>query len=34
MIKSILVPIVKNKCGNLAEKNNYRPVALSSTESL
>ena len=23
MIKSIIVPLVKNKCGNLADKNNY-----------
>ena len=30
MIKSIIVPLVKNKSGNLADKNNYRPVALSS----
>ena len=27
MIKSIIVPLVKNKCGNLADKNNYRPIA-------
>ena len=30
MIKSIIVPLVKNKCGNLADRNNYRPIALSS----
>ena len=23
MIKSIIVPLVKNKCGNLTDKNNY-----------
>ena len=28
MVKSIIVPLVKNKCGNLADKNNYRPIAL------
>jgi exonuclease III len=30
MIKSILVPIVKNKCKPLSDKDNYRPVALSN----
>ena len=30
MIKSIIMPLVKNKCGNLADKNNYKPIALSS----
>ena len=33
MIKSIIVPLVKNTCGNLADKNNYRPIALSSIAS-
>ena len=33
MIKSIIVSLVKNKCGNLADKNNYRPIALSSIAS-
>ena len=33
MIKSIIVPLVKNKCGNLADKKNYRPIALSSIAS-
>ena len=33
MIKSIIVPLVKNKCGNLDDKNNYRPIALSSIAS-
>ena len=27
------MPLVKNKCGNLADKNNYRPIALSSISS-
>ena len=30
MINSIIVPLIKNKCGNLTDKNNYRPIALSS----
>ena len=30
MIKSIIVPFVKNKCSNLADKNNYRPITLST----
>ena len=29
MINSIIVPLVKNKCGNLTDENNYRPIALS-----
>ena len=33
MIKSIIVPLVKKKCGNLADKNNHRPIALSSISS-
>ena len=33
MIKFIIVPLVKSKCGNLADKNNYRPIALSSIAS-
>ena len=33
MIKSIFVPLVENKCGNLADKNNYRPISLSSISS-
>ena len=32
-IKYIIVPLVKNKCGNLADKNNYSPIALSSISS-
>ena len=30
MIKSVLVPIIKNKSGDLSSKNNYRPIGLSS----
>ena len=33
MINSIIVPFVINKCGNLTDKNNYRPTALSSITS-
>ena len=33
MITSIIVPLVKNKCSNLVDKNNYRPIALSSISS-
>ena len=33
MIYSIIVPLVKNQCGNLTDKNNYRPIALSSITS-
>ena len=33
MTNSIIVPLVKNKCGNLTDKNNYRPIALSSITS-
>ena len=28
MIETIIVPIVKNKRGNLCDSNNYRPIAL------
>ena len=30
MIETIIVPIVKNKCGNLSDSNNYRPIALAT----
>ena len=33
MIKTIIVPIVKNKCGNLYDSNNYGPIALATTMS-
>ena len=33
MINTIIVPLVKNKYANLTDKNNYRPIALSSITS-
>ena len=30
MIKTTIVPIVKSKCGNISESNNYRPIALAT----
>ena len=33
MINSVIVPLVKNKFGDLTDKNNYRPIALSSIAS-
>ena len=30
MIETIIVPIVKNKCGNLSNSNNYRPISLAT----
>ena len=30
MIETIIVPNVKNKCGNLSDSNNYRPIALAT----
>ncbi len=30
LLESIIVPLVKNRCGDLSDKNNYRPIALSS----
>ena len=30
MIKTTIVPIVKNNCGNISESNNYRPIALAT----
>ena len=30
MIKTTIVPIVKNKCGNISESNTYRPIALAT----
>ena len=30
MINSVIIPIIKNKSGDFSDKNNYRPIALSS----
>ena len=30
MIKTTIVPVIKNKCGNLADSNNYRPIAIAT----
>ena len=30
MIKSVIIPIIKNKSGDFTDKNNDRPIALSS----
>ena len=33
LMSVVLVPIVKNKCGNINSKDNYRPIALASIVS-
>ena len=33
MIETSIVPIIKNKCGNLADSNNYRPIAIATIVS-
>ena len=33
MIETTIVPIVKNKSGNLSDSNNYRPIALATIVS-
>ena len=33
MINSVIIPLIKNKCGDHTNKNNYRPIALSSNIS-
>ena len=33
MIETIIVPIVKNKCGHLSDSNNCRPTALATIMS-
>ena len=30
MINSVIIPLIKNKCGDQTDKNNYKPIALSS----
>ena len=29
MLDSVIIPLVKNKCGDLSDNNNYRPIAIS-----
>ena len=33
MIKTTIVPVIKNKCGNLADSNNYRSIAIATIVS-
>ena len=33
MINTVIIPIIKNKSGDFIDKNNYRPIALSSIVS-
>ena len=33
ILNSVIIPLVKNKNGDLSDGNNYRPMALSSTVS-
>ena len=33
MIETTIVQIIKNKCGNLADSNNYRPIAIATIVS-
>ena len=33
MIETTIVHIIKNKCGNLADSNNYRPIAIATIVS-
>ena len=30
LMSVVLIPIIKNKCGNISSKENYRPIALAS----
>ena len=30
LLESVIVPLVKNKCGNLSDSNNYRPIAIAN----
>ena len=30
MIETTIAPIVKNKCGNITDSNNYGPIALAT----
>ena len=33
MIKTTIVPVVKNTCGNLADSSDYRPIAIATIVS-
>ena len=33
MMQTKIIPLVKNKCGKLSDKNNYRPVAIANSLS-
>ena len=33
LMSVVLIPIIKNKCGNINSKDNYRPIALASVVS-
>ena len=33
ILNSVIIPLVKNKNGDLSDRNNYRPIALSSMVS-
>ena len=33
LIKTTIVPIVKNKAGDLSDSNNYRPIAIATITS-
>ena len=30
LMSVLLIPVIKNKCGNISAKDNYRPIALAS----
>ena len=34
LIETTIVPIVKNKSGNLSDSNNYRPIALATISNI
>ncbi len=33
LLESVIIPLVKNKCGNLSDINNYRPIAIANVIS-
>ena len=34
MLDSVIIPLVKNKCGDLSDNSNYRPIAISCIVSI